>query len=168
MHENKNQSSSYCSDVVDVGAQSCFVFNIWVSTYFWTYSSCYPSFSSSVCPEWHLLPLNPPLFSPSSLSPSQPSCSSFFSFSFYFSLSDSISLPYSSALSPVPHLSLSLSSSSLLLSFVLSISVKGGPLHNCIEAIEVLGAQRLYSNLCAIFQERGSAQNCTYHLSESV
>ncbi len=53
---------------------------------------------------------------------------------------------------------------SLLLSFGLSISVKGGPLHNCIEAIEVLGAQRLYSNLCAIFQERGSVQNRTYHL----
>lgn len=48
--------------------------------------------------------------------------------------------------------------------FSLSISLKGGPLHNCIEAIEVLGAQRLYSNLCAIFQEPGSAQNCTYHL----
>lgn len=54
---------------------------------------------------------------------------------------------------------------SLLLSFCLSISVKGGPLHNCIEVIEVLSAQRLYSNLCAIFQEPGLTQtHHTYHL----
>lgn len=49
-------------------------------------------------------------------------------------------------------------------SFCLSILMKEGLLHNCSKAIEVLGAQRLHSNLCAIFQEPGSAQNRIYHL----